>query len=147
MKIESGRFDEGWTFSPIGVSWSQHQYYACLAIDVGEMIVLPPNPAREQAVTFPRYDQNYSEIDWRIMEYAHRSASRFLDRDPKFHVRSGRLARTIMNTFNSGEHDLRQLAALGVNRELELMFMDRLSDVEVTVMEAIPPSQSSHAVH
>ncbi|CAN7469963.1 hypothetical protein LJR231_003184 [Phyllobacterium sp. LjRoot231] len=68
----------------------------------------------------PGFDRFYSQNDWRILEEAHRRASRILDRDPKYHPHANRLARAIMIFFNSGETDFGRLASMAVKRELSL---------------------------
>lgn len=59
----------------------------------------------------------YTAIDWQIMTDAHRLASKNLNRHPKNHEYSDRLARTVMNFYQRGAHDVGLLAILSANRE------------------------------
>lgn len=51
------------------------------------------------------------------MTVAHRMASKNLNRHPKNHEHSDRLARTVMNFYQRGVHNVGLLAILSANRE------------------------------
>jgi hypothetical protein len=88
----------------------------------------------------PGFDRFYTQNDWRILELAHRRASRILDRDPKTHPHANRLARAIMIFFNSGETDFGRLASMAVKRELSL---SKTTDESIDISLVCMPRQRS----
>lgn len=63
---------------------------------------------------------DYSTSDWQIMSEAHLLASNSLERDPKNHEHSDRLARAVMDLYSRNIKDVGVLSTLAANRERSL---------------------------
>jgi hypothetical protein len=55
------------------------------------------------------------------MQHAHDRASKMLDRCPKTHVRCNQLAKIVIAIYESGVHDIDELAVMAANRELNVL--------------------------
>lgn len=69
--------------------------------------------------SFFKHD-GYSVSDWKILSEAHLLASKSLDRDPKNHQHSDRLARAVMDLYSRNIKDVGVLSTLAANRERSL---------------------------